>query len=317
MPLIFIKINKLLYTDMHKISYRFIFYFSFFLISFSCRKNNVSSPSLIFINDSDYIVADRTVPVGFPIKIGVNGISNDVPITNLVITLTTENRAETALDSGIYTNNLRFVKNISYGASAWEKWTFTIMDKNRNKSSLSITLTKDSNSVFGQINYFPSIKSGCQNNINFGSFLNPETGLTYFADSINAIQNNIYIITYYASLNVPPTDFTFGSPSDNDIATYYPNINNWVLPRNEVRYKFDSLTVSPQEFDLAYNDSLIISNYTSATVGKRKFKSARPGYVIPFEITSGAMSGKRGLLKIISTSGFEDGFIEFAMKIQK
>jgi len=301
---------------MHILSYPLLFLI-IILFFFSCKNKSEEPPTLTFNSETGYTASDRVVAIGLPVKIGINGLSSNAPITNFVITLTTENGTETALDSGLYTNNLQFVKNISYGASSWEKWTFTIMDKNRNKSTKTITLTKDTNSVFGLINYFPSIKLGCQNNSTFGSFLYPENGYVCFADSTDAIQNNIYIITYYALLNVPPTDYTFGSPSDNDVTTYYPNINNWTLPRNEVRYKFDSLTVSPQQFDLAYNDSLIISNYTSATVGKRKFKSARPGYVIPFEITAGAMIGKRGLLKIISTSGLEDGFIEFAMKIQK
>lgn len=305
-----------IYSDMHILSYPILFLIIVILF-FSCMKKSENPPTLNFDSETGFTANDRTVPIGLPVKIGINGISSDAPITNLTITLTTENGSEIALDSGLYTNNLHFVKNISYGASMWEKWTFTIMDKNRNRSTKVIILTKDTNSVFGLINYFPSIKLGCQNNHTIGSFFNPETGSIHFADSTDAIQNNMYIIMYYASLNAPPTDFTFGSPSDNDVTTYYPNISNWILPRNEVRYKFDSLTVSPQEFDLAYNDSLIISNYTSATVGKRKFKSARPGYVIPFQVTAGAISGKRGLLKIISINGQETGFIEFAMKIQK
>ncbi len=306
------------FSDMHSSPYRIIILLMLFVFFFnSCKKKSEEPPIITLISETGYTDTDRTVAIGLPVKIGINGFSNDAPITNLVITLTTENGIETALDSGLYTNELHFVKNLSYGASAWEKWTFTIMDKNRKKSSQTITLTKDTNSVFGLINYFPSIKLGCQQNLTIGSFFNPETGSIHFADSTNAIQSSIYIITYYASLNVPPTDYTFGSPSDNDITTYYSFINNWILPRNEMRYKFDSLTVSPQEFDLAYNDSLIISNYTSATVGKRKFKSSRPGYVIPFQITEGAMAGKRGLLKIISINGQESGFIEFAMKIQK
>ncbi|MBI5541949.1 MAG: hypothetical protein HY951_17975 [Bacteroidia bacterium] len=307
-----------IFCDMHLIPYRIMCLLLLFVIPFySCKKKSENPPVISFINEAGYTFADRIVAVGLPIKIGISGLSEDAPITNLSITLTTENGTEIALDSGLYTNDLHFVKNISYGASAWEKWTFTIMDKNRKKASLTITLTKDPNSVFGQINYYPSIILGCQDKISIGSFLNPENGSIYFSDSTDAIQNSIYIITYYASLNVPPTDFTFGSPSDNDVTTYYPNISNWTLPRNEIRYKFDSLTVSPQEFDMAYNDSLIISNYTSATVGKRKFKSARPGYVIPFQVSIGAMAGKRGLIKIISINGQESGQIEFAMKIQK
>ena len=307
-----------LHSDMQLLSYPLlILLFIFVLFSNSCKKKSENAPVLTLINETGYTYSDRIVAIGLPIKIGINGISGDAPITNLVITLTTEYGTETALDSGLYTNELRFVKNISYGASAWEKWTITIMDKNRNKSSQTITLTKDTNSIFGQINYYPSIKLGCDKNLNIGSFFNPENASIYFIDSASIIQNNIYMILYYASLNAPPTDYTFGSPCDNDVFTYFPQISSWSLPRNEIRYKFDSLTVSPQEFDLAYNDSIIISNFTSATIGKRKFKSARPGYVVPFQISIGALAGKRGLLKIISITGQDSGFVEFAMKIQK
>lgn len=301
---------------MQFISYRLLFLLLFIAL-ISCNKKSEDPPLLEIINETGFTSSDRMVTVGLPVKIGIHGFGNDAPITNLVVTLTTENGTETALDSGVYTNDLRFVKNISYGASAWEKWTFTIMDKNRNKTTSSITLTKDSNSVFGQIDYFPSVILGCHQNSAIGNFFNPETGNIYFSDSLDTIQNNIYIIMYYGSLVVPLTDFTFSSPGDNDVALYYPQISNWILPRNEMRYKFDSLTVSPLEFDMAYNDSLIISNYTSATVGKRKAKSVRPGYVIPFQVSVGALAGKRGLLKVISVSGLENGYVEFAMKIQK
>lgn len=303
---------------MQSFSFRLIIIISQSLLFFnSCIHKSEEPPSLSLLNESGYTATDRIVPVGLPIKIGITGFGRDAPITNLVITMTNENGTEIALDSGLYSNGLHFVKYISYGASAHEKWIFTIMDKNRNRSSLAVTLTKDPNSIFGEIKNFPVIKLGCQQNQALGSFLEAETGIVHFADSSGTIQNNIYIILYYASLSVPPTDFTFSSPGENEVTTYYPQINSWALPRTEMRYKFDSLTVSPQQFDLAYNDSLIISNYTSATVGKRKFKSSRPGYVIPFQITAGAMSGKRGLLKIISVNGKENGFIEFAMKIQK
>lgn len=319
MPVLLIYFSKNINSDMQILSYRFIFCLLIFTLTifYSCKKKSETPPVLSFISEPGYITSDRIVPVGLPVKIGINGISEDAPITNLVITMTTVNGTETALDSGLYSNNMRYVKNIYYGASEWERWTFTIMDKNRKRTSLTITLTKDSNSVYGQIASFPTIKLGCQQNLIYGNFLNPETGEVYFADSSATVQNNVYIIMYYALLAIPPTDFTFSSPAENDASAYYPTLTDWTLPKNEIRYKFDSLTVSQQEFDLAYNDSLIISNYTSATIGKRKFKSVRPGYVIPFQITAGPMSGKRGLLKIISINGQENGFIEFAMKIQK
>lgn len=302
---------------MLKISYRISFFLILIVLCYSCKKKSENPPEISFISETGYTTTNRIVPIGLPIKIGIHGQSQDAPITNFVITLTTENGTETALDSGLYTENFSYIKNLSYGASAWEKWTFTIMDKNRKRTSTTILLTKDTASVFGPIKYFPSIILGCNQNTTIGSFFNPETGIISFANSSDSIQNDIYMILYYATLAVPPTDFTLGSPSDADVTTYYPNITNWNLPKNEVRYKFDSLTVSPAEFDAAYNDSLIISNYTSATVGKRKAKSCRPGYVIPFQISVGALSGKRGLIKIISLNGQESGLMEFALKIQQ
>jgi hypothetical protein len=295
----------------------FIIMICFEAIVCSCTKKPAEPPTLSLLNEPGFTASDITVPVGFPVKFGIMGSGKDAPITNLVITMSNENGTFIALDSGLYTNDLKFVRHISYGASDHEKWTFTIMDKNRNKSTLSLTLKKDPNSVFGQIDYFPSIKLGCQQNQDLGSFLEAQSGNAYFANSPEIIQKNINIILYYASLSSPPTDFTFSSPGETEVTAYYPNIASWDIPRPEVRYKYDSLTVTPRQFDDAYNDSLIISNYTSATAGKRKFKSARPGYVIPFQITSGPVSGKRGLLKVISVNGKENGFVEFALKIQK
>jgi len=302
---------------MQNSSYRFlVISFMIFLTLTACMEKPSEPPILNIISESGFTYDNRTVAVSMPLKIGVTGSATGASITNLSITMTTENGTETALDSGLYANSVRLVKEISYGASAFEKWTFTAMDKNRNRSSVSITLTKDPNSIFGQIKHFPSLKLGCQQNSSAGSFMDPKTGTVYFASSADSVQAKVCLLLYYASLNSPPTDFTLSSPGETEVTTYYPQINEWTLPRTEVRYKSDSLSITPQQFDVAYNDSLIISNYTSATVGKRKFKSVRAGYVIPFQITAGDMSGKRGLLKIISVSGQEQGLVQFAMKIQ-
>jgi hypothetical protein len=94
-------------------------------------------------------------------------------------------------------------------------------------------------------------------------------------------------------------------------------IANWSIPKNETRYKPDSLSISPAVFDAAYNDSLIITNYTSATIGKRKFKIVRAGYVIPFQVTNGESAGKRGLIKIRSLQNGLEGFIIADIKVQK
>lgn len=299
---------------MYKLTYRFLI---LLLIFSSCKKEEgYNPPRLSVITESGFISADATLSIGKPYKIGFNAIAGDAPITNLKITLSTENGDEVALDSGIYSKNVYFEKSNFYGATTYEKWTFFIRDKNGLSASVTINLNKDLNSNFGLISYFPSIIMGLQN-YSAGSFLNPANGLIYKSDSALINQNLIYIITYWGEFNSPPTQVTFSSPTDNDVAIYFPFINDFILPKNEVRYKADSLSIGTQAFDDAYNDSLIISNYTAATAGKRKFKSAISGYVIPFQITTGLLAGKRGLIKVKTINSGSNGCVEFALKIQK
>lgn len=283
-----------------------------------CRKEPDKTPPVFsLLTDSTFTFTDCVVPIGFPFKIGLKATATGSAITNLVITLTTENGIETAVDTGIYTKNLNYIKTLSYGASAYEKWTFTIRDKAGNMLSKSIKLTKDPNSEFGQINYYPSIILGTQHSPSIGSFLSLSDMHLITTDSATYYQNTINIITYWGDLLNPVTEFTFSSPEETDAPVLYPNINSWTTPRNEMRYKADSTSIPISEFDNAYNDSLIISNYTSATVGKRKFKMVRTGYVIPFQITSGPSAGRRGLIKVKTLQNTADGQIEIALKIQQ
>lgn len=292
--------------------------FILFSVLLACKKEKgILPPTLNFVSETGFTSADRIVAIGYPTKIGIVSKAGSAPITNLVITLTNDYGTEVALDTAVYTENLEFVKTISFGSSSFETWTFTVIDKNRIKSILSITLTKDPNSMFGPIYYYPSIKIGFQKNMAIGSFIATSTIAHYFADSAMLNQNKVNMIAYYGSLNIPPTWVTLSSPAEADAPNYFQQLLNWALPKNEIRYKADSTSISTAAFDAAYNDSIILSNYTSATMGKRKFKMARPNYVIPFMITIGTDVGKRGIIKIISCNYSENGWVEFALKIQK
>ncbi len=241
----------------------------------------------------------------------------DAAITNLVVTLTTENGMETALDSGMYSDDFSYIRNISYGASKFEKWEFMIRDKNGKSASVSLTILKDTASAFGPIATYTSIAFGAQNNTQENSFFSVLNGISYSRQEADANQSDINIITYFGDLLSPSTEFTLSSPGENDVATFYPMIANWASPRNETRYKADSLSISQLEFDAAYNDSLIITNYTSASSGKRKFKIVREGYIIPFQVTIGPAAGKRGLIRIKSMQNSITGHIIADIKVQK
>lgn len=283
----------------------------------SCQKEDLTPPSIHFTKESGFIFSDSTVPIGRQLKTAVTAMAGGAAITNFVVTLRTENGTETALDSGLYTRNLSYSRSFAYGASSFEIWTFKATDKNGKTASVSFKLSKDSSSAYGPVDFYPSLTMGGQDNPSPGQFLTLPGGVMLSQDTALAHQSSVYLVTYYGNLLNPPLQFTFSSPSENDIALFYPSVSNWAMPKNEVRYKPDSLTLTPAMFDAATDDSLIIANYTSATVGKRKFKNARPGYVIPFELSIGNLAGKRGLIKVISVNGTSSGSIEFALKIQR
>lgn len=310
-------ISKILFCDMKINTYRVCAIFLIINFIYSCKKDDAEPPTISFTNSSGFVSENKLVTIGYIAKIGINAKGNDANITNLIIKMTNETGTFTALDTGLNNSEFYYSKQIIFGVSAFEEWEFTVMDNNRMKATISLTLTKDSTSQFGPIFYLPSVIIGLQNNLDYGHYVSLYSGKTYFEDSAEILQENVYIEAYYGNILPTPLDFVLSSPNESDATLVYSGISTWNTPRNEVRYKEDSVSVSISDFDNAYDDSIILANYTSATTGKRKFKNARPGYVIPFQITAGALNGKRGLIKVIDVYGQQDGKIEIAIKIQQ
>jgi len=85
--------------------------------------------------------------------------------------------------------------------------------------------------------------------------------------------------------------------------------------RNQTMYDYytsDNNLVTPAQFDLASNDSLLVNAYRPGSVsGQSKF--AYTGKVVPFR----SANGKYGLIKVIRTDETASGEMEIAVKIQK
>jgi hypothetical protein len=288
------------------------------VLTYACKKDaDHKPPTIQLISGIESPADSAVVAIGFPYKIGINVSKGDAALTNLVVTLTTESGVETAVDSGMYSDDFTYTRNISYGAGQFEKWSFMLRDKNGKSATTSITLVKDGNSEFGPITYLSSVTLTAQDNPLHNSFYSLAKATTYTQQDADANQSDINLITYFGDKLSPPTSFTLSSPGESDVTTFYPAILNWAVPKNETRYKPDSLSISPSAFDAAYNDSIIITNYTSATIGKRKFKTVRAGYVIPFQVTIGPSAGKRGLILIKSLEDGLAGHIVADIKVQK
>lgn len=295
-----------------------LFFTAIILIANACRKDTEKTAPMLQIETGNGFVADSAVvPIGFPYTIGLAVSKGDAAITNLVVTLTTEKGTETALDSGMYSNGFRYLRRISYGATRYEKWEFRVRDKNGKSAGGSVTILKDSTSTFGPVTMYSSVIFTTQYSPLQHSFFSIGKGTMYSATEAEVDPSAINLITYYGDQLVPSTEFTLSSPGESDVSLFYPTISGWPFPHNETRYKADSLSISPAAFVGAYNDSLIITNYTAATTGKRKFKMARPGYVIPFQLTIGSSAGKRGLIYIRDMQAGPQGYMVADIKVQK
>ncbi len=282
----------------------------------ACKKeSNPAPPTIRLLNGAEYTVTGAIVAVGGKLRFGISASGLDANITNFVVKkIMPDGSTKVVLDSGLnsaaFTVNETFYQSVETEA----RWTFQVMDKNRQFATTAITVYKDPASTWGGILDYPLLAMGFQNNTAVGQFLIPSSGKVYFADTAAINQSQVDIITYYYDDAGTPSP-TFSSPGElgGAITEYYPEINQWTT-KNYTKWDIsvDSDPVPISAFEACHNDSLLIVSYDDVW-GKRKFKWANAGDVIPF-MTS---SGKKGLIRVISAENDPAGKITFAMKIQQ
>jgi hypothetical protein len=293
-----------------------LFFILFVLVVFyGCKKE--SSPALPVISLSSgaqYTPGGSVVKTGGALKFGISARAGDANLTNLVIKKMMPNGTiKVVLDSGMnssgFTVNEVFYQSIEDTAT----WVFQVMDKNRLFSSTSLLIYKDPNSQWGGIFEYPLIKMGYQSNIVTGQFLCCATGKVYSADSAAILSGSIDVATcYFVDTDPSPT---FSSPGEygGGILEYYPFISSWTT-KNYTKWDIsvDSDPVPYSEYETCHNDSLLLVSYDDVW-GKRKFKWATAGDIIPF-LTA---KGKKGLIYVISADETATGSISFSMKVQQ
>jgi hypothetical protein len=299
-------------------SISFVFVFLFSVLS-SCERqqNNDDKPVVELIVDSTNTSNGDTVAVGHALNFELIAHGNSAPITNIVVKKKTLDGFEkTMMDTGVYSKFISLKLRFYQGVEEEAIWSFNIQDRNRMTAKKEIVIYKDPNSQFGGIMEFEKITMGYQNNTDYGQFLVPSTGKVYFIDSATIVQDQVNILTYFIIDDNTPSP-VFSSPGEYDnfsteASVFYPNIISWTK-RNYTKWDIsvDDAPISAAEFDNCHNDSLIILSYNDVW-GKKKFKWANTGTVIPF-MTNG---GKKGLIKVLNAELENNGKIEFSMKIQ-
>ncbi|PLX08873.1 MAG: hypothetical protein C0594_05945 [Marinilabiliales bacterium] len=303
----------------NKIKAVFILIISVLLILLNaCEKTEESTvPEIWFKTGEVYAQNDDTVEVGYPLNFGVQARSTESMITNFVIKkVFADGSYKVAMDTGLYAMTLNIDKTFYQGVEDVVEWTFSVMCKNRLSAHAHMKINKDPNSQFGGVVFYPSITMGYQQNIEFGQFLDLNEGKVYFEDSAEINQSAIELLSYYIEEDdLPSPVFSSAGEYDNystEASGFYPSIQNWST-RNYTLWDIsvDNDPVSVNDFDNCHNDSLLIVSYHDVW-GKKKFKWATEGRVIPFQ----RANGKKGLLKVIRADETETGSIEFAIKMQ-
>jgi hypothetical protein len=285
----------------------------------SCEKDNEPQPPVINFKVGDsYTKHGDTVAVGHALFFGIQARSSESKITNLTVKKLLENGTiKTVMDTATFDSYLDIDKKYYQNVEDRVTWLFSVMDRNRKTSEISLDVYKDPNSSFGGIHYFPSLKLGYQSNDKSGHFLSPSDGKTYRTDSAYLFAGIIDILCYYKIDDTPPGP-ALSSPGEmdnfsTDAQTFYPTIVTWEN-RNYTLWDIsvDDDPVSTEDFNNAQNDSLLIVAYDPVW-GRKKFKWATTGKVIPFQTAS----GKLGLIKVLNHDESEDGEIEISLKIQQ
>lgn len=292
---------------------------SLFFAMSACNKDDEKiPPSINFKQGSEFTQDNAVVMVGNKLAFGIQARGDGVNITNFTIKkMLVDGSSITVMDTGLNSESLDVEKIYYQNVEEEVEWTFTVMDKNRLSSQVSLTVFKDPASQFGGIYYYPLIKMGYQSNTEYGHFLDPFTGKVFFEDSATIFQSDMHFLVYFfEDNNLASPTFSSAGEMDNystEAMTFYPVIEDWqTRPYTLWDISVEDDPIPAEVFDQAFNDSLLMVSFDEVW-GKKKFKWATNNQVIPFK----TYNGKLGLVKVISAGTSETGTIEFALKIQQ
>jgi hypothetical protein len=272
----------------------------------SCEKELKTDPPLISLSDgSGYISHDTVIPAGQKMRIGINAAATDANLTYFSVRFN-DGSQTTLLDSGMNTHSIFYTLDVIKTNAPVEIWTFVVMDRNRVQDSIRIVFTKSEIPAWGAINTLIGFTLGAQENQETGSFFS--IAGNWVMNQQQAYENQVLVdmIYYYGQY-----EGTLASPNEAEAPGFFTGtqgIANWSV-KNETRY--DTTMITPQSFDNALNDSLILTAY-EPTAGKKKAKFVEPGMVISFK----SPAGKLGLIKIQDIIPGPSGSVTFSMKIQ-
>jgi hypothetical protein len=288
-----------------------------FLLALACctPTEQETTPLVLLRTGSAFTADGSAVAPGGALRFGLSVSGGGGAITNLVVRRISDGVAVTEADRGMYISYGGLDTTLTYtrGYGQVEKWVFSVMNSHRDTASVSLTVLKGAGSAWGEISYHPSIRIGLQENSTLPHYVDLHAGTAYDAAGVTGHEAEVDMAVFWY-LTSGTSSPTLTCPAYSSAVTYYPLFGLWSV-KNQTMYDYytsDNNLVTPSQFELATNDSLLVNAYRPGSVsGQSKF--AYTGKVVPFRTTD----GKYGLIRVIHADETPTGEMEIAVKIQK
>ncbi len=282
----------------------------------ACAADDPGTAPLIILREGIGFTADGdAVAPGGTIRVGLSVSGGGGAITNLVIRRISDGKSITEVDRGMYISYGGLDTTVTFirGYGQVERWVFFVMNSYRDTASVSMTVMLGEGSAWGEIATHSSITIGLQDNASLPHFVDLHSGQAWDAAGVAGNEERVDMAAFWY-LTSGSSSPTLTCPAYNSAVNYYPLFGSWSV-RNQTMYDYyssDNNLITPEQFDRADNDSLLVSAYRPQSVsGQSKFAFA--GKVIPFK----AADGRYGLIKIVHADETPAGKMEIAVKIQK
>ena len=278
-----------------------------FTIFSSCEKDNNPQlpPSIQLIKQEGSISTDSTIAFGQLMTFTIKATGGSTNLTNLyAIKSVPGQNGSRVMDTSMNISEFIVNKSFTKTFDDTEYWTFIVRDKNLLSDSVSLIITRDTSSGFGQVRFLESIEMSAQNLAAPGSFFSFDLGVL---DQNQAFQNqeSIHLLYYYYGED----ENVIASPGANvETGVYEGNLENWDTRKTT---RFIELDLPPDDFYAIANDSLLIASYNEGS-GKRKAKNLVMGKTFSFK-TQDALFG---IFRVLEVEGTNSGTIKIDVKVQ-
>lgn len=266
-------------------------------------------PSISFVSGDGYLTDDATLTVGEEFKVKVLCEANATSgskISSLKITRISNNQI--LWDTTLSYNDATFTLDATFNAlpdPGVERIEFKATDKDGQSAMIDLQITTEEASG-GPIDSFTMRVLGSYQSTTGSSFASINGEVYTLAEAFNN-QAVIDLLYWYGSTTLA----TIGAPDDDKANEVYTGVNglpNWSV-KNATRFK--TTTLSAAEFDAVTDATPCIDNATGAD--QTRIGELEVGDVFAFL----AVTGKHGLIKVVSINTGAAGDITIDVKVEK